>query len=89
MIRNLWLIMATYCIFLNCNNFWIPIYILNVWKLHVYLFQKKIKTESVKMLLENNSINNGLTSDLKQKKWKKACSAALYGKTKKGASPCQ
>ena len=35
------------------------------------------------MLLQNNCINNGVTNGLKQKKGKKACKTALYGKTKK------
>ena len=43
---------------------------LNVWKL-LSLFQKKNKTENVKMLLQSNCINNGATNGLKQKKGKK------------------
>ena len=38
---------------------------LSVLKLHVSLFQKKNRTENVKMLLENNCINNGVTNGLK------------------------
>ena len=35
------------------------------------MFQKKIRTKSVKMVLENDFINNGLTSGLKLKNEKK------------------
>ena len=38
---------------------------LSVWKVDVCLFQKKNKTENVKMLLQNNCINNGVTNGLK------------------------
>ena len=41
---------------------------LNVRKLHVCLFQKKNRTENVKILLQNNCINNGLKKGIKQKK---------------------
>ena len=47
------------------------------------LFQKKKKnrTENVKMLLQNNCINNGVTNGLKQQK-QIACETDLYGKIK-------
>ena len=35
------------------------------------------------MLLQNNCINNGVTNGLKEKKGKKACKKALYGRTRK------
>ena len=52
-------------------NFWtgtiltISVHILIVWKLHFCLFQKENRTENVKILLENNYVNNGVTNDLK------------------------
>ena len=66
MIRNLWLIMAIHRIFLNCNNSYICPYVKCV-KIGC-LFQ----TENVTMLLQNNCINNGVTSGLKEKKEKKS-----------------
>ena len=76
----------------NCNNFNSICPFVNVWKLNVCqksvkidksLFQKKKKnrTENVKMLLQNNCINNGVTNGLKQQK-QIACETALYGKIK-------
>ena len=35
------------------------------------------------MMLQNNCINNGVTNDSIEKKEKKACKTALYGKTRK------
>ena len=43
---------------------------LHVWKFDVCLFQKKNITENVKMLLQNNCINNGVANGLKWKKEK-------------------
>ena len=45
---------------------------LSVWKLDVCLFQKENRTENVKMLLQNNFINNGVTNGLKRRKKKHA-----------------
>ena len=59
--------MATHCIFLNCNNSY------NIWpyvksvKIGC-LFQKKNRTENVKMLLQNSYVNNGVTNGLKHAK---------------------
>ena len=84
MIRNVWLIMATHCLFLSCNNSYnICPYVKFVKIGFLFLFQKKKRTENVKMLLQNNCINNGVTNGLKKKQKKKACKAALYGKTRK------
>ena len=44
---------------------------LSVWKLDVCLSQKKNRTENVKTLLQNNCINNVVTSGLKEMKEKK------------------
>ena len=41
------------------------------------------------MLLENNFINDGLTSDLKQKNEKKHAAQLYMVKQKKATSPCQ
>ena len=54
---------------------------LSMRKLDVCLFQKKNKTENVKILLKNTCINNGVTNGLKERK--KTCKTALYGKKKK------
>ena len=60
--------MATHDMFLNLTNLTIFSRMLNVRKLHVCLFQKKNRTENVKILLQNNCINNGLKKGIKQKK---------------------
>ena len=39
-------------------------------KLDICLFQKKNRTENVKILLQNNCVNNGVTNGLKEKKEK-------------------
>ena len=39
-------------------------------KLHDCLFQKKNRTENVKMLLQNNCTNNGVTNGLKKERKK-------------------
>ena len=48
---------------------------LSVWKLDICFFQKKSRTENVKILLQNNCINNGVNN----RAWK----TDLYGKTRK------
>ena len=64
MMRNLWLIMATHCIFLNSNNSYnICPYVEHV-KIRCLFISKEKKTEQ-KMLLQNNCINNGVTNGLK------------------------
>ena len=69
MIRNLCLIMATNCIFLNfINSGNIYLYVKCV---KTACLQKESRTENVKMLLQDNSINNGVTNGLKWKKGKK------------------
>ena len=60
--------MATHDMFLNCNQSYNIFPYVNVRKLHVCLFQKKNRTENVKILLQNNCINNGLKKGIKQKK---------------------
>ena len=40
-------------------------------------------TENMKMLLQNNCINNGVTNGLKEKKEKKNMQTAFYSKSKK------
>ena len=69
MIRSLWLIMVIYCIFLkkcqclNCNNSYNICPCARCVKIGclLSLFQKKNRTKNVKMLLQNNCINNGIT----------------------------
>ena len=57
-------------------------FVRSLWKLlKVYFKKKKNRTENVKMLLQNNCINNGVTNGLKQQK-QIACETALYGKIK-------
>ena len=86
MIRNLWLIMATYCLFvkcycLNCNNSYnICLYVKCV-KIGCLLSWFILKG-NVKTLLQNNCINSGVTNDLKWKKQKKTCKTALKSKMK-------
>ena len=60
MIRTLWLIMTTHRIW-TVTFLTISVNVLSVWKLDVCLFQ----TENLKMLLQNNCINNDVTSGLK------------------------
>ena len=56
-------------------------FVRSLWKLLKVYFKKKNRTENVKMLLQNNCINNGVTNGLKQQK-QIACETALYGKIK-------
>ena len=87
MIRNLWLIMATQRIFLNRNNSYNNRPHIKCMKIGCSFITKKEKsrTKNVKILLQNNYINNGVNNGLKQKKVSKTAS---YGKTKK-ATGCK
>ena len=56
-------------IFLNSVNVWtvtvlISVHVLTVWKFVKFVL-KENRTENVKMLLQNNFINNSVTIDLK------------------------
>ena len=56
-IRNLWLIMATHCIFLNYNS---------SYNICEYVNCVEIGCEkNLKMLLQDNCINNGVANGLK------------------------
>ena len=67
--------MATHRIFLSCNNSYNIFSYVKCMKLDICFFQKKSRTENVKMLLQNNCINNGVNN----RAWK----TDLYGKTRK------
>ena len=56
-------------------------FVRSLWKLLKVYFKKENRAEIVKMLLQNNCINNGVTNGLKQQK-QIACETALYGKIK-------
>ena len=71
MIRNLWLIMATHRTFLSCNSSYNIFSYVKCMKLDICFFQKKSRTENLKMLLQNNCINNGVNN----RAWK----TDLYG----------
>ena len=60
------------CQCLNCNNSCNICPYIRYVKIAclLSLFQKKNRTENVKMLLQSNYINNGVTNGVKQKKEK-------------------